>query len=342
MRRVFYPLTRFFRPVLESLFPKRGEEFTDLIVGGFDDVDVINYHSPLADKYIYQAAYICKKKYGIPTVWMMNDLPGNLKAPKTNQQIKFIFDLIRGGPIGRYIDKGRITQIDQIVVLDKMNRDLVKRDIGLEAEIVRSGLDLEEFKFRKRRPNKRGFKILATGIFLPHRRFEDLIIALNILREKGYHMTLNLIASDVYSKPYAQKIVELVSVLNIKGQVNFLGAVSEEELVNNYSHSDVFVFPNHPQTWGLAVFEAMASGTPVIVSTGAGASEVLTDGENALLVSPRRPEEIAACLQKLFNDERLWERLSTNGRKFVEENIRWDLYGGKMLQLFQKIMRNRE
>jgi len=60
----------------------------------------------------------------------------------------------------------------------------------------------------------------------------------------------------------------------------------------------------------------------------------------ALLVPPERPEEIAACLQKLLNDEKLWERLSINGRKFVEENIRWDLYGKKVLQLFSEVLSN--
>ena len=116
--------------------------------------------------------------------------------------------------------------------------------------------------------------------------------------------------------------------------------MSEEELVRNYSTSDVFVFPNYPQTWGLAVFEAMACGTPVVLSTGCGASEVLTNGENALLFFPRRAEEIAACLKQLFNDEQLWEHLSVNGRRFVEENIRWDLYGKRMLQLFSEVISN--
>jgi len=339
MRKLFYPLRKFFFPALEPVFSKRGKEFADLIVRNFEDVNVINYHSPLCGKYIYRAAYICKKKYGMSVVWMMNDFPGNLKPPKSDQKIRFLLDSVRGGPIGRHIDGQRIAQIDQIVVLDKMNRDLVKRHIGLEAKIVRSGLDLGKFKFQERHPNKTNFKILSTGIFLPHRRFEDLVVALHILRKEGYPMTLNLIGSNVYSKSYAKKIIGLVSTLDLKEQVNFLGAVSEEELVSNYSNSDVFVFPNYPQTWGLAVFEAMACGTPVIVSTGCGASEVLTDGKNALLVPPGKPEEIGACLKKLFNDEELWEHLSINGRKFVEKNISWDLYGEKMLHSFNEVIK---
>ncbi|MCG2790650.1 MAG: glycosyltransferase family 4 protein, partial [Actinomycetia bacterium] len=302
------------------------------------DFDIVNCHD------VYWVGHIYKQKYGGQVVWMMNDFVMNLEKPKISRNIKsllkfFLFP-IRGGVIGRYLDKKCVTKADRIVVLDERNRNLLKENVGLDAEIIRSGLNIENFKFHKRRFNlkKKEFRVLATGIFYPHRRFEDLIIALSILKKEGYYVELNLIGSHECSKTYAHRILKLVSRLNLKKQVNFLGVVSEEELVNYYSNSDAFVFPNHPQTWGLAVFEAMACGTPVIVSTGAGASEVLTDGENALLVPPERPEEIAACLQKLLNDEKLWERLSINGRKFVEENIRWDLYGKKMLQLFNEVL----
>lgn len=49
------------------------------------------------------------------------------------------------------------------------------------------------------------------------------------------------------------------------GKVSFLGRLSEKDLLAAYSRADVFLFPNAPQTWGLAVFEAMAMGcVPVI------------------------------------------------------------------------------
>jgi glycosyltransferase involved in cell wall biosynthesis len=327
---------RFFYP-LKPLFLKEVKQIINLMD---KDFDIVNCHD------VYWVGYIYKQKYGGRVVWMMNDFVTTLEIPKISRNIKsllkfFLFP-IRGGIIGRYLDKKCITKADRIVVLDERNRNLLKENTGLDANIIRSGLNIENFKFYKRKINlkKNEVRILTTGIFYPHRRFEDLIIALSILRKKGYCVELNLIGSHACSKAYANKIRKLVSNLNLTRHVNLLGAVSENELIENYSSADVFVFPNYPQTWGLAVFEAMACGTPVIVSTGAGASEVLTDGENALLVPPERPEEIAVCLQKLLNDEKLWERLSINGRKFVEENIRWDLYGEKMLQLFSEVLSN--
>jgi len=83
----------------------------------------------------------------------------------------------------------------------------------------------------------------------------------------------------------------MIKQFSLSDCVVFHGHISEEKLVEFYSTSDIFVFPNYPQTWGLAVFEAMGCGTPVVVSTSCGASEVLTDKENAILVPPKSPEK---------------------------------------------------
>jgi len=116
-----------------------------------------------------------------------------------------------------------------------------------------------------------------------------------------------------------------------------LGEVSDAELINNYHASNVFVFVNHYQTWGLVVFEAMALGVPTIVSTSVGASEILTDNENSLIVPPKRPDKIAEKIELLIKDEKLRQKLIDNGKSFVEKNITWDIYGKNMLDFFNKV-----
>ena len=178
----------------------------------------------------------------------------------------------------------------------------------------------------------------SNGIFFPWRRFEDLIEALKIVKDKGVEFDLNHIGTDIRDKKYAQMIYKMVDQIGLSDYVKFHGAVSEEKLIDLYSTSDIFVFPNYPQTWGLAVFEAMACGTSVIVSTGCGASEVLTDGENALLVAPKSPNSIADAIIKLKENPDLWRNISINGIKFVEENIRWDLYAKNMMKVFNEVL----
>jgi glycosyltransferase involved in cell wall biosynthesis len=117
--------------------------------------------------------------------------------------------------------------------------------------------------------------------------------------------------------------------------------VSEEELRHAYQTHDIYVSPNHLQSWGLAVFEAMASGAPVIVSKTAGASEILTDGANALLVDGKAPEQIAQAIERLAGDPKLHAMLSMAGRKFVEENVTWKYSAKNAIKIFEDCLRGK-
>lgn len=330
---------RFFYPLELLFYLKEARALVELMD---KDFDIVNTH----DSPAYLVGYLYKRKNGGFHIWSVNDLPGYLSKPLFGFGFK---DLVRSclyplrmGLIGRILGIKIIKTIDRIVVISKM----VQRDLKLNTDVdsltVGSGLDLHCFGMKEERPPKyTKIGILANGIFFPHRRFEDILSALVLLRQKGINVRLDIIGAEDYDRKYSNKIRKLVEELRLEDSVVFWGVVSEDELVRKYQCADVFVFPNFPQTWGLAVFEAMACGTPVIVSKGSGASEVLTDRVNALLVSPGKPGEIANCLQEILNSRDLRESLSVNGRRFVEENMSWRLYGDKMLKIFNDVLRGR-
>lgn len=311
-------------------------EIPNKIVNGMDtDFDIVNLHD--IDTYIIGTLYKKKLNKKIPLIYNMND-PPSIFTRKKNSLSTLLFYL-RGGFIERLLCKKYFKDMSVVVVLDKINKEIVKKSMKQNAIIIRSGLDIHKFKYKKRNHSSNNkFTVLSVGILYPHRRLEDNIFAIYNLRKEGYNVRLKHIGLSFRSPSYAKHMYELVSRLGLSKFIDFLGQVPEEELIKNYSEADAFVFPNYPQTWGLAVFEAMACGTPVIVSTGAGASEVLTDGENALLVPPKRPDLIGAKIKLLFDDEKLWKKLSVNGREFTEEVIRWDIYGEKMLNIFGKLI----
>jgi len=306
------------------------------------NLDLVNPH----DFQAYRVAYYYKMAHGTPAVWMVNDLPRSMIPPRglsPRKLLDVLHYLVLGGPLGYLADRRRIRALDGAVVFDKPSMEAYRRRTGITPSRMGSGLDPSSFDFVPGDGcgDKDGFTILAVGIFFPHRRFEDLVRALSILSKKRIKARLLLVGSEAYDKAYAGKIRGLVSSLGLEDEVSFLGEVPENELRALYSSSDVLVFPNSPQTWGLAVFEAMASGTPAVVSTGAGASEVLSDGENALLVPPGEPASIARALERLRNDRGLYIKLSWAGREFVEEKISWDAYGTRMESLFLEAVSKR-
>lgn len=303
--------------------------------------DLLNPH----DQEAYRVAHFFKKNIkNIPSVWMMNDVPskdfGFWKESQFNPNLRRSFAKSVFHKLYDFWDSRFIKTQDKITVLDNWNKGLVKKYFKKDAVVVRSGLDINRFSFNEHTLlADRKIKLLTTGIFFPHRRFEDLITATAWLQGNNLEVSLSIIGDTSNDKKYYEKLKNLIHSLGLKNKVNFLGKVSDEELIEAYRSHHVFVFPNHLQTWGLAVFEAMASGIPVIVSRTAGAHEVLSDRENAMLVNPKTPENIKKSVLELIYTPDFYSQISKNARKFVEENISWKKYAQEMLDVFNKARR---
>lgn len=282
--------------------------------------DYYNYH----ETEVYK---LCEFFPREKNFWMMNDL--FIKGESLPETI-----YRRLGHLEYQIKYRR--KMNKIIVLDAINKSIIKRYLHTDSVIVRSGLKQDDFYFKRRYVNKKTLSLLATGIFFPHRRFEDLIEAMNILVNKKKHKDINLaiIGETKTDLLYFTKIESLVKNYHLEKYVSFLGRVSEDELKKRYKTSDIFIFPNNPQTWGLAVFEAMLSGCVAIVSKGAGAHEVLIDNKTAMLVDPERPTQIAKKIELLNNNFPLRRDIAKAGQQFVKDNISWNKYASEMLRVF--------
>ena len=307
------------------------------------DTDILHPH----DQVSYRVAYYFKKKIkNIPSVWVMNDMPTKTWSFRRDSQfdsklkISFIKRLFYW-LVDKYEIKKFIKPQDKIIVLDNRDREWVREYFKKEAIVVRSGLDLERFNFKERESltNKK-VEILMAGIFFRHRRFEDGIMAMKILKEKNYDVNLSIVGDYNINKDYFKELVYLAKKSGMEDSVDFAGRVSDEKLLNFYQQSDIFLFPNHWQSWGLVVFEAMACGLPSIVSKTAGASEVLTDGENALLVEPFKPEDIITAVAKLIDNPDLYVKISRQGRELVEKSISWPLMAQKVSAIFKETLKD--
>lgn len=296
-----------------------------------EDLDVLNVHEMFA----FVGAAKWKKRTGKPVVWMMNEFPGALVGSRVFHSgfLNRLYDTLNGIRwVGAWYERA-IRTFDGVAVLDdNISRKLLIEKLGIEPVTVRSGLDLAKFSCldRPRWTGGRRFEILSNAIIFPHRRLEDIAEALRMLKAEGIDFRWRHVGTGDRHPEYRDAVIRKVHEAGISGNTEFLGSVSDEELVRLYRSSDAFLFPSSPQTWGLVVFEAMACGTPVVVSRGAGASEVLTDGEDSLLVDPSRPDRIAGAIRSLAASPPRWKQLSEAGRDFVEKNVTWEIYARRM------------
>lgn len=105
--------------------------------------------------------------------------------------------------------------------------------------------------------------------------------------------------------------------------VTLAGKCAFEALPEYYSRARLFVHPALQDTWALVVNEAMASGLPVLVSTGAGCHRDLVEpGINGACFDPRDPESLAGLMVEFGHDQ---EKLSQAGHESQRIISGWSL-----------------
>jgi UDP-glucose:(heptosyl)LPS alpha-1,3-glucosyltransferase len=111
-----------------------------------------------------------------------------------------------------------------------------------------------------------------------------------------------------------QRYRELARSLDVGAAVHWLGVVREVDVV--YELADAFVLPSSYETFSLVVFEAAASGVPVLATPVSGVRELIQDGRNGYLID-RDADAIAARLNELAADADLRGRLGRAARDSV-------------------------
>ena len=110
----------------------------------------------------------------------------------------------------------------------------------------------------------------------------------------------------------------LSTELGLDGVVVLLGEVARPELSVEYVSADCFCLPTIQEGFGLVFAEAMAAGLPVVACRAAAVPEIVADGQTGLLVTPRRPDELASAMEKLLMDAGLRSDFADRARRRVE------------------------
>jgi glycosyltransferase involved in cell wall biosynthesis len=130
------------------------------------------------------------------------------------------------------------------------------------------------------------------------------IEAVKLLRRRSFNTKLIVIgASSEHSKD---------------GSVEYRYGLRESEKNELLCEAKALILPSSYEALPYVTLEAMACGTPVIVST-AVPEEVVINNFNGIRVGSFNPEDYANALEKLLTDEELWLKLSRNSLEFVKQ-----------------------
>ena len=199
---------------------------------------------------------------------------------------------------------------------------------GIEPVGIERNIQLSLDRFHKKR-----IHLLSSGVFFPYRNYETQLLVVEKLLQRGVDVHLNIIGSTQLNKAYSDKIMSLIDGKHLGHFVTVCGQVDGKTFKKLHEDSDLFIFINVDQSWGLAVFEAMSCGLPVIVSKSVGATEILSNNENALFVDPMNVDEIIATIIGLMTNEEQYLQIVDVSRNF-HNCYTWDKsYSSRMLNL---------
>jgi glycosyltransferase involved in cell wall biosynthesis len=121
---------------------------------------------------------------------------------------------------------------------------------------------------------------------------------------------------------YKDRLTKLVHQYSLDNRLVFLEFSPYSEVPKFLSASDVFVLPSISEGVPTVLLEAMATGIPVVATNVGGVPDIIEDGRNGLLVSPRKPSALAEAVVRLLSDAGLRERLRKKGFQTVQQQVR--------------------
>jgi glycosyltransferase involved in cell wall biosynthesis len=124
----------------------------------------------------------------------------------------------------------------------------------------------------------------------------------------------------------------------IRENIQFLGKVKNDELINAYQNCDIFVAPSYYESFGLIYAEAMAWGKPVIGTKVGGIPDVVDDNKNGILVPPGNEIELASAIIRLADSHELRSSMGLAGRKRIKENFSVEEMARRSVQHYGELL----
>ena len=166
--------------------------------------------------------------------------------------------------------------------------------------------------------NPDGPVVLTLCRISPEKGLEFLIEAAKDIINKVPNVRIVMKGSSKDQR-YKEKLTRLIEKNRLNDHIIFLDFSPYSEVPKFLSASDVFVLPSISEGLPTVVLEAMATGIPIVATNVGGVPDIVEDGINGLLVSPRRPSALAEAVVRLLLDSSLRERLREKGFETVQK-----------------------
>ncbi|MBC8204574.1 MAG: glycosyltransferase family 4 protein, partial [FCB group bacterium] len=203
----------------------------------------------------------------------------------------------------RYVERRNVKMADYILSVARHIAPLTLETLNLKNRdytVIYNGVDLSVFK--PMGLERREKQILYVGTVDKRKGVIELFQAMRIVFQEIPGAELVLIGRLPDGKKGEVFKESLLNQLNPENRnsVRFLGFIPNEQLPQWYNQAGIVVFPSKAEAFGIVPVEALACGTPIVITSRVSGPEIVKDGISGLLADPLNPEQFAAAIIKLL------------------------------------------
>ncbi|MFG2512754.1 glycosyltransferase family 4 protein [Streptomyces sp. NPDC048584] len=214
-------------------------------------------------------------------------------------------------------------RLPSVLTVSGSSRQEIVADLGVRRDrvhVVHIGADTGLFSPDPSVPVVPGRIVTTSSADVPLKGLVFLVEALAKVRAEQPDAHLVVVGKRPVEGPVAQAMERY----GLEGAVEFVKGISDAELVDLVRSAQVACVPSLYEGFSLPAAEAMATGTPLVATTGGAIPEVAgRDGETCLAVPPGDPSALASALTRLLTDPDLRTRLGAAGRDRVLRHFTW-------------------
>lgn len=313
------------------------------------DADIVHCHT----WYSHFAGIMAKLCYGIPMVLTTHSLEP-LRPWKREQ-------LGRGYDASSWIEKTAIEMADCLIaVSEETKQDVIKYfDVDKDKiEVVYNGIDLKEYTVVQETNVLETYGIDSNKPYVLFvgriTRQKGIIHLVNAIKYIDADTQIVLCAGAPDTEEIAKEMeVAVTNASKTRDNIFWIDKMlDKQDVIQLYSHADVFCCPSIYEPFGIINIEAMACETAVVASAVGGIKEVVVEGETGLLINleqqniapfePVNPDkfskDLADGINKVVRNKELREKMAKNGRKRVEEFFDWKAIAKQTKDLYQSLI----
>jgi glycosyltransferase involved in cell wall biosynthesis len=250
--------------------------------------------------------------------------------PSTHSQHKMlrsIYDSIIG--------KKTFKRANHIITITEIEKNYIAQRFGVpksKMTAIPNGIDLETFRDLGYERDENS--LLFVGRLSPVKRLDLLFDALPLVKKTIPDIKLKIIGRDWGVK---SKLIETAKELKISNNIEFLGGMPFDKLIEHYNRAKVFVLTSKYEAFGITIMEAIGCGTPVVVTSVGGVPEVV--GDSGILCKENAESVAKGILEVLTNSEKYDDlKKKTQIRR---KGFSWDDIAKRVKVVYEEILNSK-